>query len=70
LREKDGGKPMKENPSERDSTATILVALIQTPDLITACPKCGGEVGLWSEDKETICIFCNHQIFALEGTIH
>ena len=29
------------------------------PDLITTCPRCGGEIELWSEEDETLCIFCD-----------
>ncbi len=39
-------------------------------ELITACPKCGGEVALWSEEPETVCIFCNYHLFKNEGTLH
>ncbi len=39
-------------------------------DLIAICPKCGGEIGLWSEEQETVCIFCNHKVFEREATVH
>jgi DNA-directed RNA polymerase subunit RPC12/RpoP len=39
-------------------------------DLIAVCPKCGGEIALWSEEQETVCIFCNHKVFEREGTLH
>ncbi len=39
-------------------------------ELITSCPKCGGEVALWSAEQETVCIFCNHRLFEHEGTLH
>jgi hypothetical protein len=48
----------------------LIADRILTPLLITACPKCGGEVDLWSEDRETVCIFCDHKIFEREGTEH
>ncbi len=39
-------------------------------DLVAICPKCGGEVGLWSEDPETLCIFCQYRVFEKETTTH
>jgi DNA-directed RNA polymerase subunit RPC12/RpoP len=44
--------------------------LVATKDIITTCPKCGGELGIWSEDNETLCIFCDHKVFEKENTIH
>lgn len=61
---------MKENPSKykTEKTRWMMVPAIQ--DIITTCPKCGGEVGLWSEENETLCIFCDHKVFEKENTIH
>jgi DNA-directed RNA polymerase subunit RPC12/RpoP len=39
-------------------------------DLIAICPKCGGEVGLWSEEPETLCTFCEYRVFEKERTVH
>ncbi len=39
-------------------------------DLVTTCPRCGGEVGIWSEEPETVCVFCQYQLFDKEKTIH
>jgi DNA-directed RNA polymerase subunit RPC12/RpoP len=39
-------------------------------DLIAICPKCGGEVGLWSEEAETLCTFCDYRVFEKESTVH
>ena len=47
-----------------------MVKFIAVPDIITTCPKCGGELGIWSENIETLCIFCDHKVFEKENTIH
>lgn len=60
---------MKENLSKLKKNTTTA-EFILAPELITNCPKCGGEVGLWSEKNETICIFCNHRVFDREKTEH
>jgi DNA-directed RNA polymerase subunit RPC12/RpoP len=46
------------------------MTLASVLDLVTTCPKCGGEVGIWSEDAETLCTFCEHRMFDKENTIH
>jgi hypothetical protein len=61
---------MKESPSKHRTSTIRRVKIIAVPDIITTCPKCGGELGIWSEEKETICIFCHYRIFDREGTIH
>lgn len=38
--------------------------------LITTCPKCGGEMDIWTPNDETSCVFCNHKVFEREGTVH
>jgi len=58
---------LKENPSGRECLDMKLMAV---QDLIATCPKCGGEVGLWSEDEVTTCIFCNFKVFEKETTEH
>ncbi len=39
-------------------------------EFITTCPKCGGEIELWSKEPETVCLFCDYRVFDKEGTIH
>jgi len=39
-------------------------------EFITTCPKCGGEIELWSREPETVCLFCDYRVFDKEGTIH
>ncbi len=58
---------MKENPSKHKTRGVKIIAVM---DIITTCPKCGGELGIWSEAIETLCIFCNHKVFEKENTIH
>ncbi len=36
--------------------------VLEIPRLLATCPHCGGEVGLWSREIETRCIFCNGSI--------
>ncbi len=53
---------------ERHADGVRIDALV---DLIAICPRCGGELGLWSDDdKEAVCIFCDHKVFEHEGTVH
>jgi DNA-directed RNA polymerase subunit RPC12/RpoP len=61
---------MKERTSIHKGRYTLGVRTDTFVELIAICPKCGGEVALWSEEKETTCIFCNHKVFEHEGTIH
>ena len=61
---------MKENPLKHKEHSPTIVGHILEPQLITECPKCGGELDLWSEDRETVCIFCDHKVFEREGTEH
>jgi NADH pyrophosphatase NudC (nudix superfamily) len=61
---------MKENLSKHRNGKIRGLKIIAVPDIITTCPKCGGEMGIWSEELETLCIFCQYRIFDREGTIH
>ncbi len=61
---------MRENPQkhkEKRQTGTRIMSVV---DIVTTCPKCGGEVGIWSEDTVTRCIFCDYPLFERERTIH
>lgn len=57
---------LKYNKSSK-STGIRLASVL---DLIAICPKCGGEVGLWSEEAETLCTFCEYRVFEKERTVH
>jgi DNA-directed RNA polymerase subunit RPC12/RpoP len=61
---------MKEKRLQPKGKYTVGVRIDMGQELIAVCPKCGGEIALWSEDRETVCIFCNHKIFEREGTLH
>lgn len=53
-----------DKPSPRDRDKDIRI------ELITRCPRCGGETDLWSPEEETTCIFCGLKVFERESTIH
>lgn len=61
---------MKESPQKHKGKKVPENRLASVLDLVTTCPKCGGEVGLWSEESETLCIFCQYRVFKHEGTVH
>jgi len=61
---------MKENPPKHKDDFRPVADQILQLQLITTCPKCGGEISLWSEDRETACVFCEHKVFEREGTEH
>jgi hypothetical protein len=61
---------MNEKTLTRKAKYTLAPPAGELPDLITTCPVCGGEIELWSADRETVCIFCNHKIFDRETTMH
>lgn len=61
---------MKENPSKHKTGKTSRMKITAIPDIITTCPKCGGELGIWSGENETLCIFCDHKVFDKENTTH
>ncbi len=61
---------MKERTSIHKGKYTLGVRTDVVEELIAVCPKCGGEVALWSEEKETVCIFCNYKMFEHESTLH
>jgi DNA-directed RNA polymerase subunit RPC12/RpoP len=62
---------MKENPPKhkwRKETGKGSDSVIR--DLMTTCPRCGGEMSLWSGASETVCIFCKYRVFERENTTH
>ncbi len=61
---------MKESPQKHKGKKLSGIRLASVLDLVTTCPKCGGEIGLWSEEAETFCIFCEYRVFEHERTIH
>jgi len=61
---------MRENPLKHKRPGSTGNKLAGLPDLVTTCPRCGGEIGLWSEEPETRCIFCEYRVFDREKTIH
>jgi len=34
------------------------------------CPKCGEDVELWTDEEETICLFCGYHLFRKEAILH
>ncbi len=61
---------MKEKRLQHKKDISQSIPAGALPTLITACPKCGGEIELWQGAEETNCIFCNYKVFDREGTIH
>jgi DNA-directed RNA polymerase subunit RPC12/RpoP len=61
---------MRGSLSKHKTKKSSIMELASVLDLVTTCPKCGGEVGLWSEETETLCIFCQYRVFEKERTIH
>ena len=61
---------MRGNPQKHKTKKSTGIRLVSVLDLVTTCPKCGGEVGLWSEESETLCIFCQYRVFEKEKTLH
>jgi hypothetical protein len=60
---------MKEDRVNQKRRNPCSVKYEPAPEFIT-CPKCGEEIELWSDDEETICLFCRHKVFKRETTIH
>jgi DNA-directed RNA polymerase subunit RPC12/RpoP len=61
---------MRRNPQKPKEETSTGIRLESVLDIVTTCPKCGGEIGLWSEDTETLCIFCQYRLFDRERTVH
>lgn len=61
---------MKEKTSHDKQKYTLVAPANEVPGLIASCPRCGGEIGLWSGEEETACIFCGHRPFEKEKTNH
>ena len=61
---------MKGRTSAHKGKQSIDIDVSMIAEFISACPKCGGEIELWSEEQETVCIFCEHKIFDREKTTH
>ena len=65
---KAGGKLMKKNLKTKDKSP-LQRENYTGPEYIT-CPKCGGEIELWSYESLTVCLFCGHQVFKKENILH
>jgi len=46
-----------------------LVTTESVPEYVT-CPKCGGEIRLWSRSLLTVCWFCGFHAFKKEMIIN
>ncbi len=62
---KKGDIEMKDERYNIDSVAK----LDEIPECIT-CPKCGGDIGLWTSSILTICWFCGFHAFKKEAIIN
>ncbi len=56
---------MKDLRSKYSSREDIVLI----PEFVT-CPKCGGEIGLWTGSILTICWFCGFHAFKKEAIIN
>ena len=65
---KDGGRQMKDNLKHKEKSP-CSVKITPVPEFIT-CPKCGGEIELWSYEYLTSCFYCGHKVFEKENIIH
>ena len=45
------------------------ITLEPIPESVT-CPKCGGEIGLWTGSILTICWFCGFHVFKKETIVN
>ena len=61
---------MKESLQKHRDQELLAIKLVGEVDIITTCPKCGGEVGIWSTEPETLCVFCQYRVFDREKTNH
>lgn len=61
---------MKERPFKHKAKSAVNARIVLVQDIITICPKCGGELALWTKEAETVCLFCEHKVFEKEGTVH
>ena len=65
---KAGGKHVKNNMKHKEKSP-CTVKITPVPEFIT-CPKCGGEIELWSDEYLTLCFFCGHKAFKKENILH
>jgi rRNA maturation endonuclease Nob1 len=65
---KDGGKRVKDD-MKPIAKSPCSVKTFPVPEFIT-CPKCGGEIELWSDEERTECFFCGHKVFKKENIVH
>jgi len=56
---------MKENRYEDEGA----ISIVSVPESLT-CPKCGGEIGLWTGSILTVCWFCGFHAFKKEAIIN
>ena len=50
-----------------DDEASIKIESV--PEYVT-CPKCGGEIGLWTGSLLTVCWFCGFHAFKKEMIVN
>lgn len=60
---------MKDNSVRKQEKSACSERLVAVPEFIT-CPKCGGEVELWTDEDDTSCYFCGHRVFRKERILH
>lgn len=61
---------MRESMQKHKGKSPAAMRIAASVDPVAICPKCGGEIGLWSEARETRCIFCDYRVFEKERMVH
>ncbi len=61
---------MRRNGLPRNKAYSLVAPTNDLPELMTRCPLCGGEIGLWPQEEETVCVFCEYKLFERENTTH
>ena len=60
---------MTENRTKDKGKNPCSVKYAPVPEFVT-CPKCGEEIELWSDEEETVCVFCGHKVIKMETRVH
>lgn len=56
-----GGRHMSGSEAGKSEKSPCSVKNMPVPE-VTACPKCGEEIEVWSDDEEITCRACGHTV--------